>query len=151
MRVRYFLDTEYNGIGGALISLALVPDDGDELYLTLETGEPLVEWVEKHVVPYLDTVPEQLGCPRLARRDAAHALEQYLKGDDDPLIVADWPEDVAQFCDLMITGQGEMLDLRYLTFRLVPLSGFSTAVNSKVPHNALHDARALRDHYLSLE
>ena len=28
----------------------------------------------------------------------------------------------------------------------MPLNGFSTAANSKVPHNALHDARALRDH-----
>jgi hypothetical protein len=149
--VRYFLDTEYNGIGGALISLALVPEDGDELYLTLKTGEPLVEWVKANVVPYLDTVPEQLACPRLARPDAAHALYQYLHGDDDPLIVADWPEDVAQFCNLLITGPGEMLDLRRLTFRLVPFSNFSTAANSKVPHNALHDARSLRDHYRTLE
>jgi hypothetical protein len=31
------------------------------------------------------------------------------------------------------------------------LSGFSTAANSAVPHNALHDARALRDHLLGLE
>lgn len=149
--MRYFLDTEYNGIGGALLSLALVPDDGDELYLTFKTGEPLVDWVVINVLPYLDTVPEQLACPRLARRDAAHALERYLHGDEDPLIVADWPEDVAQFCDLLVTGPGDMLDLRYLTFRLVPFSNFSTAANSKVPHNALHDARALRDHYLSLE
>ena len=34
--MRYFLDTEYNGWGGALLSLALVPDDGEELYLTLD-------------------------------------------------------------------------------------------------------------------
>jgi hypothetical protein len=26
--VRYFLDTEYNGFGGSLLSLALVPEDG---------------------------------------------------------------------------------------------------------------------------
>ena len=145
------MDTEYNGIGGALLSLALVPDDGEELYLTLKTDEPLVEWVERHVLPYLDSVPEQLACPRLARRDAGHALERYLRGDEDPLIIADWPEDVAQFCNLLITGQGEMLELRHLTFRLLPLTNFSTAANSKVPHNALHDARALRDYYLSLE
>jgi len=44
-----------------------------------------------------------------------------------------------------------MVDLRRLTFRLVPMSGFSTAANSKVPHNALHDARALRDHVLAME
>ena len=58
--MRYFLDTEYNGIGGELISLALVPDDGDEFYLTLKTTDPLLEWVERHVLPYLDSVPEQL-------------------------------------------------------------------------------------------
>jgi hypothetical protein len=149
--LRYFLDTEYNGIGGALLSLALVPDDGDELYLTFQTDEPLVEWVQRNVVPYLDSVTEQLSCPRLPRRDAADALERYLRHDEQPLIVADWPEDVAQFCNLLITGQGDMLELRHLTFKLVPMTNFSTAANSKVPHNALHDARALRDHFLELE
>jgi hypothetical protein len=44
-----------------------------------------------------------------------------------------------------------MAEVPPLTFRFVELSGFSTAANSKVPHNALHDARALRDHLLTLE
>ena len=149
--MRYFLDTEYNGIGGALLSLALVPDDGDELYLTFKTSEPLADWVERHVAPYLDSVPEQLSCPRLSRADGAHALESYLRHDDEPVIVADWPEDLAQLCNLMITGPGEMIEVRHVTFRLVPMSNFSTAANSKVPHNALHDARALRDHFLAME
>lgn len=149
--MRYFLDTEYNGFGGELLSLALVPDDGDDLYLTLKTDKPIHEWVERHVVPYLDTVPEPLSCPRLSRRDAADALERYLRHDSDPLIVADWPEDILHFCGLMLPGPGDMIELRRLTFRLVPMSNFSTAANSKVPHNALHDARALRDHILSME
>jgi hypothetical protein len=138
-------------VGGALLSVALVPDDGDELYLTLQSDEPIVEWVQQHVVPFLDMVPEQLKCPRLNRRDAAHALERYLRHDEDPLIFADWPEDVAQFCNLMITGPADMVEVRHLTFRLVPMSNFSTAANSKVPHNALHDARALRDHVMAME
>ena len=149
--MRYFLDTEYNGIGGALLSLALVPDDGDELYLTLKTDQPIVEWVQKHVIPYLDMVPEQLSCPRLEHNDAAHALERYLRHDTDALIIADWPEDVAQFSNLMVTGPGDMVELRHLNFRLTPMSNFSTAANSRVPHNALHDARALRDHVLTME
>ncbi len=149
--MRYFLDTEFNGVGGALISLALVPDDGDDLYLTVATSDQILEWVERHVVPYLDSVPEQLSCPRLSRKDAAHALERYLRHDKDPVIFADWPEDIAQFCNLMVTGPGDMVDLRNVTFRLAPMSNFSTAANSKVPHNALHDARALRDHILELE
>lgn len=149
--MRYFLDTEYNGVGGSLLSLALVPDDGDELYLTLQPQDPPVDWVERHVVPYLDSVPERLSCPRLSRADAADALERYLSNDGEPLIFADWPEDIAQFCNLMITGPGDMVELRHLTFRLVPMSNFSTAANSRVPHNALHDARALRDHVIAME
>jgi hypothetical protein len=149
--MRYFLDTEYNGWGGALLSLALVPAEGEELYLTLDWQGALDPWVERNVVPYLDTVPEQLSCPRLTRKDAAHALERYLRHDEEPLIVADWPEDIALLSALLVTGPGIMAEVPQLDLRIRPLSGFSTAANSKVPHNALHDARALRDHLLSLE
>ena len=149
--LRYFLDTEYNGWGGALLSLALVPDDGEELYLTLDWQGELEPWVERHVVPYLDAVPEPLISSRMNRPDAARAVAHYLAGDPDPLIVADWPEDIAQLCNLMITGPGDMIETRHVTFRLAPMSNFSTAANSRVPHNALHDARALRDHIVGME
>lgn len=149
--LRYFLDTEYNGWGGALLSLALVPDDGEELYLTLDWQGELEPWVERHVVPYLDAVPEPLISTRMNRPDAARSVAHYLAGDPDPLIVADWPEDIAQLSMLLVTGPGVMAEVPGVTFRFVSLTGFSTAANSKVPHNALHDARALRDHILSLE
>ena len=149
--MRYFLDTEYNGWGGALLSLALVPDDAEELYLTLDWNGALEPWVEKNVVPYLDTVSDSLLSPRLSRADAARMVAHYLAGDPEPLIVADWPEDIAQFNMLLLNGPGAMVEVPSMTFRFMPLSGFSTAANSKVPHNALHDARALRDHVLSLE
>jgi len=149
--VRYFLDTEYNGWGGALLSLALVPEDGEELYLTLDWDGALEPWVERNVVPYLDTVPDSLVSPRMSRDDAARSLAHYLAGDAEPLIVADWPEDIAQINALLVTGPGIMAEVLSLSFRFLPLSGFSTAANSKVPHNALHDARALRDHVLAIE
>lgn len=149
--MRYFLDTEYNGWAGALLSLALVPEDGEELYLTLDWSGPLEAWVERYVVPYLDTVPEALVSPRLSRADAARSVSHYLAGDPEPLIVADWPEDIAHFNMLLLTGPGAMVEVPPLRFQFVELSGFSTAANSKVPHNALHDARALRDHLLTLE
>jgi hypothetical protein len=44
-----------------------------------------------------------------------------------------------------------MVEVRHVTFRLLPMSNFSTAANSRVPHNALHDARALRDHVMAME
>jgi hypothetical protein len=151
LQVRYFLDTEYNGWAGALLSLALVPDDGEELYLTLDWHGQLEPWVERNVVPYLDSVADSFVSPRMSRADAARTIAHYLAGDPEPLIVADWPEDLALFNALLITGPGVMAEVPGLRFQFVPLSGFSTAANSKVPHNALHDARALRDHVLSLE
>ena len=149
--LRYFLDTEYNGWGGALLSLALVPEDGEELYLTLDWIGPLDEWVERNVVPYLDTVPDSLISTRMSREDAARTIAHYLAGDNEPLIVADWPEDIAYLNALLVTGPGVMVEAPGLRFEFLPLAGFSTAANSKVPHNALHDARALRDHVLGLE
>ena len=146
--LRYFLDTEYNGWGGALLSLALVPEEGEELYITLDWDGPLEEWVDRNVVPYLDMVADHLVSPRLSREDAARALAHYLAGDSEPLIIADWPEDIALLNALLLTGPGTMVEVPSLSFRFVELSGFSTAANSKVPHNALHDARALRDHML---
>ena len=149
--MRYFLDTEFNGFGGALLSVALVPDDGEEFYATLApVGDPL-PWVERNVLPFLDHVPAALQSPRLSRRDAAIELSHYLSVDPEPVIVADWPEDIAQLCTLLMTGPGEMVPVPPLTFQLLPLGGFSTAANSAVPHNALHDARALKEHVLGLE
>ena len=149
--LRYFLDTEYNGWGGALISLALVPDHGEELYLTLNWDGTLEDWVQRNVIPYLDMVPEQMVSPRLSRTDAARAIAHYLAGDSEPLIIADWPEDIALFNALLVTGPGAMAEVPEITCRVVQLPGFSTAANSKVPHNALHDARALRDHIIAME
>ena len=149
--MRYFLDTEYDGFGGRLLSLALVPEDGgEELYLVLD--EPVTDpWVERHVLPYFDAVPEGLKSPRLARAAAAEALAGWLGHDEAIEIIADWPEDLAQLAMLLVTGPGQMHALAGLTLRYVPMHGWSTAANSAVPHNALHDARALREHLLGLE
>lgn len=145
--MRYFLDTEFNGFGGALLSVALVPDDGgEEFYVTLAHDGHVDPWVERHVIPFLDMVPEALKGPRLPRRAAAEALAAWLALDPAPEIIADWPEDLAQLAMLLVTGPGQMLAVPSLTLRLESLRHFSCAANSRVPHNALHDARALRDH-----
>ena len=162
--VRYFLDTEYNGWGGALLSLALVPEDGgQEFYTTLEWTGSLEPWVETNVVPFLDAVPDPLRSNRVSRDQAARSLSAWLVHEHElqtlarypeqvsMQILADWPEDISQICMLLLKGPGAMVEVPPLSFHLVELPGFSTAANSKVPHNALHDARSLRDHVLGLE
>jgi hypothetical protein len=149
--MRYFLDTEFNGFGGDLISLALVPEYGDqEYYVVLPLPDAVEPWVARHVVPYLHQVPQSLD-NRLDRTTAAHDLAAYLAGDRDPLIVADWPEDIALLCRLLLIGATDIVDIGRLGFEFRRTPGFSTARNSRVPHNALHDARALRDFILGGE
>ena len=150
--MRYFLDTEFNGFGGDLISLGLVPEHGDqEFYAVLPLPKKLHPWVERHVVPYLRSVPPGLGGETLSRLEAAAEVARYLAGDDAPVIIADWPEDIAHFCSLLVTKPGDMAPVGSLRFEFVSSPGFSTAAISKVPHNALHDARALRDFMLRWE
>ena len=149
--MRYFLDTEFNGFAGELMSLALVPEYGDrEFYVVLPQPGPLDPWVERHVVPYLHSVPQGLDLS-LDRVAAAHELGAYLATDRDPLIVADWPEDIALFCRLLLVEPDEIVDVGGLSIEFRRTPGFSTANNSRVPHNALHDARALRDFMLQGE
>lgn len=147
--MRYFLDTEFDGFGGALLSLGLAAEEGEDYYVVIQ---PLPEepspWVARHVMPYLFQVPQALD-NRLDRAAAAHDLASYLRADPDPVIVADWPEDIALFCRLLLIGETDLVDVHNLTFEFRRTPGFSTARNSRVPHNALHDARALRDFYLA--
>lgn len=150
--MRYFLDTEFNGFGGELISLAMVPEFGDqEFYAVLPLPDALHPWVERHVVPFLGQVPDWHRAAPTSRVDAAAAVAQFLAGDREPVIVADWPDDIAYFCTLIVTANGEIATVGSLTFRFLSTPGFSTSANSRVPHNALHDARALRDFVLGWE
>jgi hypothetical protein len=149
--MRYFLDTEFNGFGGALISLALVPEDGlDEYYVVIPLPEEPRPWVARHVMPYLRSVPPTL-YNQLDPIAAAHDIARFLSTDPDPEIVADWPEDISLFCRVLQVGDGEIADISALRFRFLRTPGFSTARNSAVPHNALHDARALRAFVLESE
>ncbi|KKW90726.1 MULTISPECIES: 3'-5' exoribonuclease [Sphingobium] len=143
--MRYFLDTEFNGFGGDLISLALVPEYGDQdFYVSLPLPDEIHPWVQQNVIPYLRFVPPGIDL-QLNREQAAHHLEAYLAHDPDPVIVADWPDDLAYFCHLMVTGPGEKIAISDLRLELINGAGFSSAANSKTPHNALHDARAFKD------
>ena len=143
--MRYFLDCEFDGFGGPLLSLALVPDDAsEEFYAILEHERPCTDWVERHVVPYLGTVPQHLRAEPQPAADVARELSRWLTPFEDVEIVADWPDDIAYFCKALLTGNGQMVTVPALTFRLLNLAGFSTARNSAVPHGVARRAGTAR-------
>ena len=143
--MRYFLDAEFNGFGGSLISLALVPEDVEAppFYEALECPMP-EPWAYAHVLPVLHTKP-------IPREDMVAKLAAYLRSDPAPVVVADWPEDIAHLAMLMVTGPGYRTASPKFVFELLDLPLFDSQTLSDVPHNAQHDARALRAYVLAEE
>ena len=144
--MRHFLDTEFDGFGGRLISLALVRVDGRSLYAVLDGAEDAADpWVRANVLPILYRQPV-LGSP-VDAAVLAQWLGDFLNQDPDgaPVIVADWPDDIGYFCKALITGPGLMVKSPpRLTFQVERVDAYPTMLADAVQHNAFWDAQALR-------
>lgn len=139
--MRYYLDAEFNGFGGQLIALALAPEDGGPpFYAALDCRKP-TPWVTAHVLPVLNITP-------VDRETLGRSLAAYLADDPDPVVIADWPEDIAHAAMALIARPGYRHPIARITFELCDVPGFDAAAASAVPHNALEDAIALRDFML---
>lgn len=141
--MKLFLDTEFNGFMGRLMSMALVPEDSTkrEFYEELIMIDQLDDWVKNNVVPHMHGVP-------LTRKEFQQRLAQYLREIGPCTIVADWPDDIRHFCESLITGPGETFwPIHNINFEL----DWGIHYHSDIPHHALHDARGIRDFYLERE
>lgn len=136
--MRYYLDAEFNGFGGALISIALVPESegATPFYGAVECAEP-TPWVAAHVMPKLDIAP-------ISYAELQWTFADYLAADPDPVLVADWPEDIVHAARLLVTDDGRRLIVSAVRFELAEVVNFSPSELSHEPHNAYHDAVALR-------
>ena len=131
--MKLFLDCEFNGFQGQLISMALVAEDGNSWYEVLPCEYP-VEWVAKNVMPILGKKPLENAY------ELSLSLERFLMKFRDVHIIADWPEDIQHFCAALIVGPGSRINTPPLTMEVIRVD-----TESKIPHNALADAQAIRD------
>lgn len=129
--MRMYLDCEFNEFKGALISMALVDENGREWYEVVPCEKP-GPWVAEHVMPILGRGPVSIPLMQAS-------LSAWLALYDSVHIVADWPEDIAHFCQALITGPGMRLNTPPLTMEVVRIDA-----ESELPHNALADARGIR-------
>lgn len=135
-----FLDTEFNEFQGELISMALVSESGREFYEVLACENP-GPWVAHNVIPVLMKEP-------IDRAVFQTRLQQFLFALGPAHIVADWPDDIRYFCESLITGPGVAISHPPITFTL---DRTLSSEASRVPHNALYDARAIAEAYLTRE
>ena len=147
--MNYYLDTEFNGYRGELISLALVGEDGRSLYIVINDGvRETDEWVHHNVMPVIDASPAK---PlEVTREEASLRLDVYFARDPAPHVIADWPVDIQHLCDLLITGPGTMIDIPGITFEVKRVDAYPTTLDGMTQHNAWCDAMALR-HLLTTE
>lgn len=66
------------------------------------------------------------------------------------MLIADWPEDIAHAARAMIVAPGRRVSLDRVGFELCDAFGYDSGT-STMPHNALHDAMALRAFVLRRE
>lgn len=134
-----YLDTEFDGHGGALVSLALAGDDGSQWYAIFDAycGDP---WVAEHVAPKLYTLlPTHSGSQDVLR----FHLKEYLKERPGCTIWADWPADFEHLMHLMCGrhyGESFMVPC-HMRLIITP----EGQPKPKFPHNALSDALALME------
>jgi hypothetical protein len=143
--MKYYLDTEFNGFNGELISLALVREDGESLYLVNENINDMAfhPWVRDNVLPVINDSP----CLPImgTLKTFPYYLANFFKGDANPVIITDWPDDIKYMCQSVITKPGEMVAIPQLSFHMVRVDAYPTNLEGAIQHNAMWDAMALRD------
>lgn len=135
-----FVDCEFDVPTHALISLAIVSEDGArEFYEVLDYSNIQDDWVKKNVIPILQKEPISF---ELFQDKLAKFLGQFPGLN----VIVNHPNDVIYFNEALLGEKGKWIKIQPLTFEIDDnLSG----KGSKLLHNALYDAIATRDDWLS--
>lgn len=139
-----FIDCEFNGFGGDLLSMALVAADGKEFYevRSLEKDQEYVRWVADNVVSHLNKAP-------VNREVFQSRLWQFINQYSEVHLIADWPDDIKYFCMELIVTPGVCINTPHkLTMEI---NRQLSSTSSAIPHNALEDARAIQQNYNQLQ
>lgn len=141
--MKLFLDCEFNGFGGELLSVALVAETGPYFYMIVsDTKEAPTLWVSENVLPILGSYESDNTTG--TRDEIRHALQTFLRRFNKIHVVADWPEDIIHFCKLLLTDvPGQRINTPPLTLEIVRFDA-----SSELQHNALADAIGIKDAYL---
>ena len=154
-----FLDTEFTDLNaktGELLSIGLIKYTGEELYLELEYKGTVHPWVEEKVIPYLNK-------EKITKEIACEKIRTFI-GDSQPYLMAYVNQFDAIFWYELFGSTKEHpaywipIDFASILFGL----GYSPNSMGKheffkslnidkekyTEHNALADARLLRDTYI---
>ena len=141
--MKYYLDCEFDGHNGPLLSMALVREDGAYVYLSTNVvaTDP---WVIANVVPHLMLIGGVNDTCELS--EVGDFMRSILREDDAPTIIADSCVDIARFCRAISTdsnGGWASVD-GDIKFEVHDVTCYPTGLANAVQHNAYWDAMALK-------
>jgi hypothetical protein len=146
MLMKYYLDCEFDGHNGALLSMALVSVSGRNIHIRT-TASPTDPWVIENVEPLMTQHHASEAVVVLPNK-VGNAIRSFIGGDQHPVIIADSPVDIGRFCTALSTGPDggwASADYPLMTFEVHNVDCYPTTLPGAVQHNAWWDAMALRE------
>ena len=144
--MRYYIDCEFDGHNGPLLSMALVTENSSSIHI--KTTAPVTDdWVYANVLPLMDSHK----APKWASvdvNDVGRVIRAFIGDADCPVIIADSPVDIGRFCRAISTGTDggwASADYPAMRFEVHNVDCYPTALEGAVQHNAWWDAMALRE------
>lgn len=144
-RETFYIDCEFDGHNGPLLSIAMVRGDGYGLHIQVQ-ADARDPWVINNVVPIMAAHKADESCTVFTFEVGAR-IRSFIGECQNPHIVADSPVDIGRFCRAISTGQDggwASADYPYMTFAVHNIDCYPTALVDAVQHNAWWDAMALR-------
>lgn len=145
--MRYYIDCEFDGHNGPLLSMALVTDGEDSIHIRVNAADPLDPWVAANVIPIMDAHKAK-SAAWANPNDVGPIVRAFIGKDDCPTIIADSPVDIARFCQAVSTGAGggwASTNYPAMRFEVHNVDCYPTTLEGAVQHNAWWDAMALRE------
>jgi hypothetical protein len=147
--MRYFIDCEFDGHNGPLLSIALVRSDGDGIHIQTH-NTALDPWVQENVMPLMDSHKANQSA-YVHEYEVGGVIRAFIGGEHCSTIIADSPVDIGRFCRALSTGtdgQWASADYPAMRFEVHNVDCYPTALEGAVQHNAWWDAMALREKLL---
>lgn len=144
--MKYYLDCEFDGVNGPLITIALIAEDSRDIYIVTDHTDIKDPWVTENIIPILDSH----SCTNVFKTTqdlVGSLLRDFLISDDSPVIISDSTADVGYFTrayGVDIDGTYHRLGKKRISFIVENVKPFPTDLENITRHNAHGDALALQ-------
>jgi len=142
----YYIDCEFDGHNGPLISMALIGED-DDIYIITDYDKPQDPWVANNVMTVLDKHDAERTFTGIKENDVGELLYDMFETKNMIHVIADSPVDLTRFFKAISTnGEGEWRPsgLTRVSGHAVNVDAWPCSEAGLTRHNAWCDARALK-------